>query len=228
MKNKTVFAAAAALVAAMATSPASALTVGFDDIDASAGDVPLEQLNPYQGFTWSGFSAYTATPGFIGFNNGIVSAANAAYGGADGPTGLPAVDTISSTQLFDFSSAFVGAGYYDNLSVTFQGLRNGAVVYSQSVLANASAAANFTSFNFSGIDALSIFSTPTGATSDPFTCGTSNCGYFTLDDLVFQLDGKPGPVPPSTIPEPHGLPLAGLIALAAVSMRRRRHDQSPQ
>ena len=63
--------------------PAQATIVNFDDIDASAGDVSLDAVSPYQGFTWSNFFAYTAAPGFPGFNNGIVSHPNAAYTGGD-------------------------------------------------------------------------------------------------------------------------------------------------
>lgn len=37
-----------------------AAIIGFDDIDASAGDVSLDALSPYQGFSWSNFFAYTS------------------------------------------------------------------------------------------------------------------------------------------------------------------------
>ena len=41
--------------------PAAAATIGFDDIDASLGDVIL---GSYQGFTFQNFSAYTTVPVF--------------------------------------------------------------------------------------------------------------------------------------------------------------------
>jgi hypothetical protein len=50
--------------------------MNFDDPtrDTASGIVSLDTIiPPYQEFTWTNFSAYTAIPGFPGFNNGIVS-----------------------------------------------------------------------------------------------------------------------------------------------------------
>jgi hypothetical protein len=66
----------------------AAATIGFDDIDATAGDVLLNGISLCQGYGWTNMSVYTNTPGFPGFNNGIVSSPNAAYtaGDALGPS----------------------------------------------------------------------------------------------------------------------------------------------
>lgn len=62
-------------------SLASAAIVTFDDLDASGGDLILDTISPYQGFTWTNFSAYTSIPGFPGFNNNIAFQNNATYSG---------------------------------------------------------------------------------------------------------------------------------------------------
>jgi hypothetical protein len=66
------------LAIVLAAIPAFAAVVNFDDLDASARDVSLDAISPYQGFTWTNFFAYTSAPGFPGFNNGILSPPNAA------------------------------------------------------------------------------------------------------------------------------------------------------
>ena len=101
-------------------APAFAAVVGFDDLNATAGDIVLDTMNPYQGFTWMNFTVYTTTPGFPGFNNGIVSSPNASFAGGD-ILGAPVVSTIRSPTPFDFTSASLGSGWYDGLSVTVIG-----------------------------------------------------------------------------------------------------------
>src|SRR4051812_47628973 len=80
-------------------STTHAAVIDFDDIDASAGDVLLDN---YKTYTWSNILAYTATDGFPGFNNGILSPSNGAYSGGElgGAPAAPIVGTISSTTAF--------------------------------------------------------------------------------------------------------------------------------
>src|SRR5690348_11171994 len=90
------------------TALVSAAIVNFDDLDVSAGDVSLDSLSSYQGFNWANFSAYTATPGFPGFDNGIISPNNAAYSGGElfGATVTPVIGKIEAASPFDFVSAY--------------------------------------------------------------------------------------------------------------------------
>lgn len=174
----------------------SAALISFDDLDASAADLDIGGVAAYQGFTWKNFFAYTVLPGFDGFNNGIVSPQNAAYSGgefaADGV--MPIVGSISAAALFDFTSAALGAGWYDGLALTVQGSRAGQTLFSQTVAVGTSGAQLF-QFNFSGIDTLSFLTAATGATLDPFLCGSFNCTQFTIDDLTIgSAGGGPGPV----------------------------------
>lgn len=201
-------------------SLAFATIVNFDDLDASGGDVVLDGLSPYQGFTWTNFSAYTTTPGFPGFNNGIVSPDNAVYSGGElfGPAVTPVIGKIESADNFDFISAYLGSGYYDNLDLTVQGKLNGALLFTRT-LTLGTAAPLFVSFGFAGINELDFFAGTTASTTDPFQCGTVNCTQFTLDDLAFE-PGSTTP-PPNLLPEPPSLALLGLGGLGAWALRRR-------
>jgi len=207
------------LVSILTTVPIQAGVINFDDIDASLGDVPLDGLSPYQGLTWTNITAYTSVPGFPGFNNGVVSQPNAAYTAGDA-LGAPIVSTITRASGFDFTSAYLGSGWYDGLSVTLNGLFGGTQEFSQTVTVNTEAPQLFT-FDFTGITELDIFSTVTAATSDPYGCGPSGCSLVTLDDLTVTLLDNP---PPTTTPEPGTFPLL-FLALFAASPRLRTYSR---
>jgi hypothetical protein len=196
----------------MSVTQAAPVLANFDEIDASAGDVPI--TSPYLGFTWTNFTAYTATPGFAGFNNGIVSPLNAAYSGGEvsGSTVTPVVGMISTTGLFDFTSAAMGAGYYDGLAVTVQGLRGGVVLFSQSFTLNVTGAITVF-FNFAAVDNVTFLAATTTGTTDPFACGAFNCTQFTLDNVLLT------PVPEPSIVQ---ILLAGLAVLSLRSAVARR------
>ena len=200
-----------------AVSALADTVINFDDLDASAGDVVL---GSYGGFSWSNFAAYTATPGFPGFNAGIVSAPNAAYSGGQAFTAsvMPVTGTISSATPFDFISSYLGSGYYDNLNITVEGLLAGTVVYSQTVTVSTPAAQLF-DFGYDGIDEVALFATATAATSDPYGCGSFNCTQFTLDDLTIAPSSGP---PPSISPEPSSSVLLSLGSASVFLLLRRR------
>jgi len=201
------------LIASLSAPHGFADIINFDDPDASAGDIVLDSLSPYHGFNWTNFSVYTNTPGFPGFNNGIVSAPNAAYGGGQnfGTSVTPVVGAISAATPFDFVSGYLGSGYYDDLGVTVEGLLNGTVVFSQTVTVNTEQAQLFT-FDFDGINEVDFFGVTNASTTDPYSCGSFNCTQFTLDDLTFApSSGKP---PSNPTPEPSTSVLLGLSTIA--------------
>jgi hypothetical protein len=203
---------------------AAADTIGFDDIDASAGDVILDNLNPYHGFNFTNFSVYTGVPGFPGYNNGIISGPNAAYTAGDA-LGSPIVSTITAATAFDFTSAYLGSGWYNGMGVTLIGLSGGTQVYDQSVTVNTAGAQLFT-FNFTGITELDIYSTVSGATTDPYGCGPSGCSQITLDDMILTLDAVPPPPPPSPVPEPASVVLTALGILSAAARAHFKQSHS--
>lgn len=201
---------AATQMACAATGP---VTAGFDDIDAAGGDVPLAA---YLGLNWSNIAAYTITPGFAGFDNGIVSPANGAYGGGENAgNGIePVVSTITALpgQRFDFLGASFGAGYYDGLSLTVTGWRDGGAADTDTLLLDTTGAQAF-SLNFTGLDALTFATARTAATADPYACGTFNCTQFTIDNARFVISAVPAP--PGAM-----MLLAGLALL--IPLRHRR------
>jgi hypothetical protein len=209
------------LLASFSALPVLASTINFDDLDASSGDIVLDSLNPYHGFDWTNFSVYTSTPGFPGFNNGIVSSPNAAYTGGQilSTTVLPVMGTVTASTAFDFLSADIGAGYYNDLDVTVKGLLNGTTLFTKTVTVNTQGAQLF-DFGFSGINALELFASQTASTTDPFNCGVFNCTQFTMDNMVFSPATRP---PPPTVPEPStgSILCIGAVALLAALRWRK-------
>ena len=200
-------------------SRAHADTITFDGIDASAGDVIL---GSYDGYMFTNVSVYTYTPGFPGYNNGIVSQPNAAYTAGDA-NGSPIISTITAATPFDFTGAELGSGWYDGLGATLLGLVNGVQVYDQSVTVNTEGAQSF-SFNFDDITELDIYSTISSSTTDPYGCGPSGCSQITLDDLMLTPDANPAP-PPAVTPEPASIVLTGLGLVSAAIARRFKRPQ---
>ena len=195
-------------------------TVNFDGINASSGDVSLGGINPYQGFVWTNFSAYTTTPGFDGFNNGIVSGPNAAYSGGD-ILGTPIVGQIAASSPFNFVSGYLGSGYYDDLDVTVDGFLNGSLLFSRTVLVNTQGA-QFFNFGFADVNELDFFGSRIGSTTDPFGCGQTGCTLFTLDDATFAPATSTPPPPPPPVPEPS---VAVLLALGLFALSTIRHHK---
>jgi hypothetical protein len=203
----------------VAGRPALASTINFDDIAALPGDVILDS---YQDFGWKNISVYTNTPGFPGLNSGIVSPANAAYTAGD-TLGAPLIATISASTPFDFISGYFGAGWYDGLNVTVNGLYNGSQEFSQTFTVSTTGP-QLQTFNFTGINELDIFSTLEPSTSDPYGCGPSGCSQVTLDDLTLN----PGNAPPSSVtPEPISLLLSGVGFVALGVLLRRGSSRMP-
>jgi hypothetical protein len=112
---------AALLLATALNTLLSADILNFDDINASLRDVPLDGLSPYQGLNRANATAYTSVPGFPGFNNGIVFLTSAAYTAADA-FGSSIISAITRASGFAFTSAYIGSGRHDGLSVTLNGM----------------------------------------------------------------------------------------------------------
>ena len=202
----------ACLLTVWTVFPSHADVINFDDLDASAGDIGLSGISPYYGFSWTNVFAYTNTPGFPGFDDGIVSSPNAAYTAGDA-LATPIVSVISATAPFNFISAYLGSGWYDNIDVNLTGRLNGTQEFSQTVTVNTSAAQLFT-FNFIGINELDIISAVTASTSDPFGCGASGCSQITMDNLTLE--------PSNAVPEPSNATLVCCGLMAALCVVRRK------
>ena len=132
---------------------------------------------------------------------------------------MPIVGTITAASPFDFGSADIGSGWYDNLNVTVEGRLGGALEFSQTITVSTTGAQLF-GFDFTGIDELDFFSTVTTATTDPFGCGPSDCSQFTFDNIDFSAVGPP---PPMNAPEPSAaLVLLSSLGLFILALHRGR------
>lgn len=183
--------AGAAYLFAMA-APASATLIDFDDITVVGPPVALETFNPYHGYTWSHFNAYTYS-GRPGFDHGIVSPSNAVFSGREiiDTTVTPIVATLQSAGRFDLVSADIGAGWYNNLPVKVEGLRGGSTVFSQIFLVDTVLAQSF-ALNFTDIDTVNFSARAISESTDPYHCGRVNCTQFTVDNIVIaELDEPP-------------------------------------
>ena len=128
---------------------------------------------------------------------------------------LPVVGGFTANRSFDFKAAQLGAAYYNDLILTVQGFRSGAIVYSRDVTVSTTGATAF-AFDFDDIDAVQILASATSSTTDPFGCGAFNCTQFILDDVSVVL---------SPIPEPSA-PVLALSGIAWMAWRRTKSLRS--
>ena len=198
-------------------SSAQALTIHFDDLDAAGGDIDLTG-SAYRGYVWTNFSAYISLAGFDGFNQGIVSADIAAYGGGETSNSdhsKPLISTLSANSPFDLTSAYFNAVYYENLDVIVEGLLDNRVLFSKSVTVSTTSAL-LVNFDFNGINRLNFWSVQTESTINPFGCTGFKCTQFAVDNLNIQ-DASSN----ATAPEPPLLMLLCFgVVLTAVFDRR--------
>jgi hypothetical protein len=198
-------------------SAAQALTIHFDDLDASSQDIDLTD-SAYQGYVWTNFSAYISLAGFNGFNHGVVSTDIAAYGGGETFSSgyrKPLISTLSANSPFDLTNAYFNAVYYDNLDVIVEGLLDNRVLFSKSVTVSTTSIL-LVNFDFNGINRLNFWSVQSEITVNPFGCTGFKCTQFTVDSLNIQ-DASSN----ATTPEPPLLTLLcfGMV-LTAIFTRR--------
>jgi hypothetical protein len=200
-------------------SAAQALTIHFDDLDASSQDIDLTG-SAYHGYVWTNFSAYISLAGFDGFNHGVVSTDIAAYGGGEtsnSDQNNALTSTLSANTPFDLTSAYFNAVYYDNLDVIVEGLLDNRVLFSKSVSVSTTSFL-LVNFDFNGINRLNFWSVQTESTINPFGCTGFNCTQFTVDNLNIQdaSSNATAPEPPLFI-----LLCFGVVLIAAMDRRYR-------
>ncbi|WP_085318300.1 PEP-CTERM sorting domain-containing protein [Derxia lacustris] len=205
--------AAIALAGLALAAQAGATVVGFDDLPTTSTtttvinglptETPVDTVVPdgYAGFNYLNLNYVTGSNPLVlastgGFAAGTASSPNVAYDSF----GLGAM-LISTTGAFNFNSAYLGRVYSAGVE-TFQGLRNGEVVYSADIALGTTA--QLVSFNWTNIDSIS-FSAPEAYTALDPTRFTTTLDSFTL----------------SPVPEPDALTLMGL-SLGALALLRRR------
>jgi hypothetical protein len=204
MSVKAVLVSAALLFGLSNAASAASVTLNFDDIPTT-GPCCDPVPDPYQGFSFTNYLTITSSFGFDAFALGVTSGTQALFGFG---TAL-----ISSPTPFSFISAELGSPHLDGQEYVVIGSLGGSTIFSQIVTLFTTGPTNVT-FNWSGIDAISIAAIDGAFTGDPFGCAPShNCNQFTLDDLTV-----------SSTPLPAALPLfaSGLGVMGFLAKRRKR------
>ncbi|MEH2141666.1 PEP-CTERM sorting domain-containing protein [Nostoc sp.] len=191
---------------------AQATVLTFDDIPLIFSRYSEPIPNGYGGFNWNNFFRTSDTYSLTGYNNGRVSGDYVSYNGF----GLPA---LVSDSIFDFNSAYLTAAFYDGLSVTVEGLKSGATLYSKTVVVNTTQP-TLVNFDYFGVDELRF--TSFGGVEPDYLINTGGGGTnFALDNFTFNE--KATSVPESTL-------LPALLSIATLStgsvLKRKQLKQS--
>jgi hypothetical protein len=179
---------------------AHATVVTFDDLAGDASSVP----DGYGGFDWNNLttvgSVNAVNFGYqnTGYGAGTVSGSNVIFNwnGAS-PVGI----TLATAGTFTYVGAFF-TGAWENETVSFTGLLNGAVVDTSAAYTITTAAARFIELDWTGINELII----------------ANTGMqWAMDNFTFSA---------SPVPEPAGMTLFSLALCGLGLLRRRRINGS--
>jgi hypothetical protein len=205
MSVKAFLVSAALLFGLSNAASAASVTLDFDDIPTTGpccGAVP----NPYQGFSFTNYLTITSSFGFDAYALGVTSGTQALFGFG---TAL-----ISSPTPFSFISAELGSPHLDGQQYDVIGSLGGSTIFSQIVTLFTTGPTDVT-FNWSGIDTISIAAIDGAFTGDPFGCAaaSNNCNQFTLDDLTVSSTPLPGALP---------LFASGLGVMGFLAKRRKR------
>lgn len=189
---------AALLATLTAVSHAQLLT--FDSLPSLNG-IP----NGYGGLNWTNFDVLDKSyhPG-SGYDHGTVSLRNVAFNSFGDPA------SVSALARFNFTSLYLTAAWNDGLSVKIDGLFNGTLLYTETLVVNTNAP-TFELLNYIGVNEVRFESF--GGLQNQSLGGSGT--HFAIDNV--QLNGA------SPVPEPSTYGLigaAGLIAL--VALRRRK------
>ncbi|MEH2117904.1 PEP-CTERM sorting domain-containing protein [Nostoc sp.] len=190
---------------------AQATILTFDDIPLIFYRYSEPIPNGYGGFNWNNFFRISDTYSLTGYNNGRVSGDYVSYNGF----GLPA---LVSDSIFDFNSAYLTAAFYDGLSVTVEGLKSGATLYSKTVVVNTTQP-TLVNFDYFGVDELRF--TSFGGVEPDYLINTGGGTNFALDNFTFNEKA-------TSVPEPTLLP--ALLSIATLStgsvLKRKQLKQS--
>ena len=193
---------------------AQATVLTFDDLTPvpfapASAFAPLP--NGYGGFNWNNFSYTSDTYSLTGYDNGRVSGDYVSYNAFGNPA-------VVSDSVFDFNSAYLTAAFNDGLSVTVEGLKSGATLYSKTVVVNTTQP-TLVNFDYFGVDELRF--TSFGGVEPDYLINRGGGTQFALDNFTFNEKV-------TSVPEPTLLP--ALLAVATLSagsvLKRKQLKQS--
>ncbi|MBN3872426.1 PEP-CTERM sorting domain-containing protein [Nostoc sp. JL33] len=187
---------------------AQATVLTFDDIAPISYYEPIP--NGYGGFNWDNFYYVNGSSSKVtrtGEDNGRVSGDYVAFNGFGNPA-------LVSDSVFDFNSLYLSATWNNGLSVTVQGLKSGATLYSKTVVVDTTQP-TLVNFDYFGVDELKF--TSFGGVEPDYLIKTGGGGtQFALDNFTFNEKV-------TSVPEPTFLPaLLTIATLSAGSVLRRK------
>ncbi|MHC5830389.1 MAG: PEP-CTERM sorting domain-containing protein, partial [Nostoc sp.] len=109
-----------------------------------------------------------------------------------------------SNSVFDFNSAYLTAAWNNGLSVTVQGLKSGATLYSKTVVVDTTQP-TLVNFDFFGVDELKF--TSFGGVEPDYLIKKGGGTQFALDNFTFNEKA-------TSVPEPTLLP--ALLSIATL------------
>jgi hypothetical protein len=193
---------------------AQATVLTFDDISPVPEFADSLIPNGYGGFNWDNFyyiDGSDPSVSFTGYDNGRVSGDYVSYNGSGNPS-------VVSNSVFDFNSAYLTAAWNDGLSVTVEGLKSGATLYSKTVVVDTTQP-TLVNFDYFGVDELRF--TSFGGVEPDYLQEKGGGTQFALDNFTFNEKA-------TSVPEPTLLPAVLSIATlsAGSALRRKQLKQS--
>ncbi|MEH1937071.1 MAG: PEP-CTERM sorting domain-containing protein [Nostoc sp.] len=186
---------------------AQATVLTFDDIAPISDFDPIP--NGYGGFNWDNFYYRNGSDSAVlltGYDNGRVSGDYVSFNWFGDPA-------LISDSVFDFNSAYLTAAWNDGLSVTVEGLNNGATLYSKTVVVDTTQP-TLVNFDYFGVDQLRF--TSFGGVEPDYLQKKGGGTQFALDNFTFNEKA-------TSVPEPTFLPaLLSIATLSAGSVLRRK------
>jgi hypothetical protein len=197
-----------------------AAVVTFDDLpDLSQRRVTIAPIaNGYSGFNWDNFNyiSYSSKVAGSGFDRGRVAGQNVAFNRSSQPA------SVTNTSAFNFTGAYLTAGWKNNLKITVVGLLGGVEKYATTVSVGYENPTWF-DFNYAEIDRLNFSSAGGIAPNFQQEYNDPNNQHFVMDNFTAEsvaVNAEPVPEPVTI----WGTSVFGVLGVG-LRVKRRRQDR---
>lgn len=211
MKTVAIPGVTLAFCVALSAGAAHGALITFDDLPLAPPTTNGEEVpDGYAGLNWDEFyymQADVNNHNPSGYQNAEVSDPHIAFAsGVSLP--ITTVIDIDPGMLFNFTSGWFTAAWYEDLDVTVVGSNSGVDLYTDTFQVDTTGP-TFRVFNFIGVDTVTI--TGSGGTSSPFGASFPDDNtHFVVDNLDIT----------TYVPEPASLTLVAVSASAVWARRR--------